>query len=131
MKKTILNPSFGLFYGIRPTGWFKDVMIYLKRRRFMNKHGYSPVCQWEYFETILEISKQIFTFMRNERTGDIPFPGGNEETWSEMNDKFYDELLEDIHIMQEENTFGDQEAVEKAKEHFFSQVSKYFFHLWD
>lgn len=123
----ILNIKYGLFnrpFLTHPIIWLKDWRIYRKRRKFLLKHGYSPVCQWEYSETILALSKEIFTFMRNERQSNIPFPQGNEETWGEMNDKFYDELLLDIKKMEDD-------ADNDAKRHFFNRISKYFWTLWD
>lgn len=131
----VLNIKYGLFnfsFWRHPILWLKEYRIYLQRRRFLLKHGYSPVCQWEYFSTLLELSEQVFTFMRNERNGDIPFEDGTEATWNQMNNEFYDRLLEDIKIMKDyDNLFDDSEKVAAAKKHFFQQLEKYFYHLWD
>lgn len=131
----VLNIKYGLFnypFWKHPMLWLRDFRIYRQRRRFLLKNGYSPVCQWEYYSTLLELSEQIFTFMRNERTGDIPFDGGTETTWAKMNDEFYDRLLEDIRAMKDyDHLFDKPEEVEKRKKHFFQQLEKYFYHLWD
>lgn len=131
----VLNIKYGLFnysFWRHPIQWFKEMRIYHDRKRFLLKHGYSPVCQWEYFSAMLELSEQIFTVLRNERVGDIPFEGGTETTWEKMNDDFYDHLLEDIKTMKEyDNLFDSPEKVADAKKHFFQELEKYFYHLWD
>lgn len=131
----VLNIKYGLFnvsFWKHPILWMKDYKIYRERKKFLLKNGYSPVCQWEYYETILALSEQIFTWLKSNRYSDIPFEGGTENSWNDMNNAFYDKLLEDIATMKDyDNLFDDPEKVVQNKKHFFEQLEKYFYHLWD
>lgn len=131
----ILNIKYGLFacsFWKHPILWMKDYKIYRERKKFLLKNGYSPVCQWEYYETILALSEQIFTWLKNNRNSDIPFEGCSEFDWTWANNNFYTKLLEDIEIMKNsDNLIDDPAKVEHAKNHFFKKINKYFYHLWD
>lgn len=131
----VLNIKYGLFsysFWRHPILWLKDFRIYHDRKRFLLKNGFSPVCLWEYYSALLEFSEQALTFMCYERDSDIPFEGGTSTTWTKMNNDFYDRLLEDIKVMKDyDNLFDSPEKVADAKKHFFQELEKYFYHLWD
>lgn len=132
---SVLNIKYGLFnysFWRHPIQWLKELRIYHDRKRFLLKHGFSPVCQWEYYSALLELFEQVLTFMRNERDSDIPFEKYPETTWHMINNHFYDKLLKDIKVMKDYDNLSDNpEEIERHKKHFFQQLEKYFYHLWD
>lgn len=130
------NLTFGLFNSHRPIRNLKDIPIYFKRLTFLLKHGYSPVAQWETFDWFICVMREIFTFYRNERVGNIPIEDVPEDKWEDMNDELYDNLLSLLDDMDEEeyypkDTMLGNIKMERAKEEFFKFFSKYFYDFWD
>lgn len=135
-KKTTNNITFGLFDSHSLIRNLKDIPIYFKRLVFLLKHGYSPVAQWETYHWFICVMREIFTFYKNERIGDIPIEDVPEDKWKDMNDELYDNLLSLLDDMNEEKYYPRDTMLggikmERAKEEFFKLFSKYFYHLWD
>lgn len=135
--KNVLHPAYGLFVVSplrRPGVFIKDIVIYVKRLWFLIRNGYSPVCQWEYPDAMMQLSKDIFTWLRNSRFTDIPFTIGDESNWSSKNDELYESLLDDLERMQnyhdafDNYDYGD---VLEHTDHFFKTLNKYFYQMWD
>lgn len=130
------NLTFGLFNSHSPISNLKDIPIYFKRLAFLLKHGYSPAAQWETYHWFICVMREIFTFYKNERVGDIPIEEVPEDKWEDMNDEFYDNLLSLLDDMDEEkyypkDTMLGKIKMERAKEEFFKFFSKYFYDFWD
>lgn len=138
MKKKIQtnNLTFGLFNSHNPIRNLRDIPIYFKRLAFLLNHGYSPMAQWETYHWFICVMREIFTFYKNERTGDIPIEEVPSDKWKDMNDELYDNLLSLLDDMDEEkyypkDTMLGKIKVERAKEEFFKFFSKYFYDFWD
>ena len=126
------NLTFGLFNSRSPISNLKDIPIYFKRLAFLLKHGYSPMAQWETYHWFLCVMREIFTFYKNERAGDILIEDVPEDKWKDMNDELYDNLLSLLDDMDEEKySPKDTIKMERAKEEFFKLFSKYFYDFWD
>lgn len=126
------NLTFGLFNSRSPISNLKDIPIYFKRLAFLLKHGYSPMAQWETYHWFICVMREIFTFYRNERVGDILIEDVPEDKWKDMNDELYDNLLSFLDDMDEEKYYPkDTIKMERAKEEFFKLFSKYFYDFWD
>ncbi len=135
-KKTTNNITSGLFNSRSFISNLKDIPIFFKRLHFLLQHGYSPVAQWETYHWFICVMREIFTFYKNERMGDIPIEDVPEDKWKDMNDELYDNLLSLLDDMDEEkyyprNTMLGGIKMERAKEDFFKLFSKYFYNLWD
>lgn len=136
-ERNVLHPSYGLFMvnPLRKPGVFaKDIVIYFKRLWFLIRNGYSPVCQWEYPDAIMQLSKDVFTWLLNDRCTDIPFDADEECEWPTKNDELYEQLLADLECMKnyhdafDYDNYGD---VLEHTNHFFKTVNKYFYQMWD
>ena len=126
------NLTFGLFNSRSPISNLKDIPIYFKRLAFLLKHGYSPMAQWETYHWFICVMREIFTFYKNERVGDILIEDVPEDKWKDMNDELYDNLLSLLDDMDEEKYYpNDTIKMEQAKEEFFKLFSKYFYDFWD
>lgn len=126
------NLTFGLFNFRNPITNLKDIPIYFKRLAFLLKHGYSPMAQWETYHWFICVMREIFTFYKNERAGDILIEDVPEDKWKDMNDELYDNLLSLLDDMDEEKYYPkDTIKMERAKEEFFKLFSKYFYDFWD
>lgn len=126
------NLTFGLFNFRNPITNLKDIPIYFKRLAFLLKHGYSPMAQWETYHWFICVMREIFTFYKNERVGDMPIEDVPEDKWKDMNDELYDNLLSLLDDMDEEKYYPkDTIKMERAKEEFFKLFSKYFYDFWD
>lgn len=126
------NLTFGLFNSRSPISNLKDIPIYFKRLAFLLKHGYSPMAQWETYHWFICVMREIFTFYKNERVGDILIEDVPEDKWKDMNDELYDNLLSLLDDMDEEKYYpNDTIKMERAKEEFFKLFSKYFYDFWD
>lgn len=135
---TLLNIRYGLFkcsFFRHPIIWLTDLKVLIERFFFILKHGYSPIVRWEYYESLIALSEEVFKWALEHRSGDIPFDGCAEEEWESVNDEFYSSLLADLAIMRKyEPPFTKPEEMDeitKAKEHFFNTISEYFWSLWD
>lgn len=150
---SMLKIKYGLFnqsFWRHPVAWLHDLKIYFDRRSHLLKHGYSPMCNWEYTEAFLELSKQVFTYLRHKRVGNILIPPTEPEEvkdWkvaleheAQRNNDLYDGLLADIKVLQDYGcgagiSYKDDAArhpeVEKAKQHLLDTISKYFWDFWD
>lgn len=126
------NLTFGLFNSRSPISNLKDIPIYFKRLAFLLKHGYSPMAQWETYHWFICVMREIFTFYKNERAGDILIEDVPEDKWKDINDELYDNLLSLLDDMDEEKYYPkDTIKMERAKEEFFKLFSKYFYDFWD
>ena len=126
------NLTFGLFNFRNPITNLKYIPIYFKRLAFLLKHGYSPMAQWETYHWFICVMREIFTFYKNERVGDMPIEDVSEDKWKDMNDELYDNLLSLLDDMDEEKYCSkDTIKMERAKEEFFKLFSKYFYDFWD
>ena len=126
------NLTFGLFNSRSPISNLKDIPIYFKRLAFLLKHGYSPMAQWETYHWFICVMREIFTFYKNERAGDMLIEDVPEDKWKDMNDELYDNLLSLLDDMDEEKYYpNDTIKMEQAKEEFFKLFSKYFYDFWD
>lgn len=126
------NLTFGLFNSRSPIRNLKDIPIYFKRLAFLLRHGYSPMAQWETYHWFICVMREIFTFYKNERAGDILIEDVPEDKWKDMNDELYDNLLSFLDDMDEEKYYPkDTIKMERAKEEFFKLFSKYFYDFWD
>lgn len=126
------NLTFGLFNSRSPISNLKDIPIYFKRLAFLLKHGYSPMAQWETYHWFICVMREIFTFYRNERAGDMLIEDVPEDKWKDINDELYDNLLSLLDDMDEEKYYpNDTIKMEQAKEEFFKLFSKYFYDFWD
>lgn len=126
------NLTFGLFNSRSLISNLKDIPIYFKRLAFLLKHGYSPMAQWETYHWFICVMREIFTFYKNERVGDILIEDVPEDKWKDMNDELYDNLLSLLDDMDEEKYYPkDTIKMERAKEEFFKLFSKYFYDFWD
>lgn len=126
------NLTFGLFNSRSPISNLKDIPIYFKRLAFLLKHGYSPMAQWETYHWFICVMREIFTYYKNERVGDILIEDVPEDKWKDMNDELYDNLLSLLDDMDEEKYYPkDTIKMERAKEEFFKLFSKYFYDFWD
>lgn len=136
-KKTRTNNlTFGLFGYNNVINNLRDIPIFFERLWFTLKHGYSPMAQWETYHWFICVMREIFTFYRDKRMGDIPIEDVPEDKWKDMNDELYDNLLSLLDDMDEEkyyprNTMLGGIKMERAKEDFFKLFSKYFYNLWD
>ncbi len=133
MKNKITNLSWGL-YNVsfrNPFVWLKyaikDTLILFKRVGFLLQHGYGEAARWETDYYLIDMFEDIFKWKRYERMGNIPFEGGDEEIWGQMNDDFYDGLLFLLEDMRSE----DCDVANAAKDEFFGIIKEYYFHLWD
>lgn len=136
-SKNVLHPAYGLFVVSplhRPGMFIKDTVIYIKRLWFLIHNGYSPVCKWEYPDAVMQLSKDVFTWLRNNRSTDIPFMSEGEENWTSKNDELYESLLDDLEHMQNYHDAFDNydygDVVERT-DHFFKTLNKYFYQMWD
>lgn len=126
------NLTFGLFNSCSPISNLKDIPIYFKRLAFLLKHGYSPMAQWETYHWFICVMREIFTFYKNERVGDILIEDVPEDKWKDMNDELYGNLLSLLDDMDEEKYYpNDTIKMERAKEEFFKLFSKHFYDFWD
>ena len=126
------NLTFGLFNSRSPISNLKDIPIYFKRLAFLLKHGYSPIAQWETYHWFICVMREIFTFYKNERVGDMLIEDVPEDKWKDINDELYDNLLSLLDDMDEEKYYpNDTIKMEQAKEEFFKLFSKYFYDFWD
>lgn len=136
-NKNVLHPAYGLFIVNplrRPYVFIKDVVIYVKRLCFLVRNGYSPVCQWEYPDAVMQLSKEVFTWLRNNRFTDIPFMSENERNWPGKNDELYESLLVDLECMKNyHDAFDDYDYSDilEHTNHFFDTLNKYFYQMWD
>ena len=126
------NLTFGLFNSSSPISNLKDIPIYFKRLAFLLKHGYSPMAQWETYHWFICVMREIFTFYKNERAGDMLIEDVPEDKWKDINDELYDNLLSLLDDMDEEKYYpNDTIKMERAKEEFFKLFSKHFYDFWD
>ena len=126
------NLTFGLFNSRSPISNLKDIPIYFKRLAFLLKHGYSPMAQWETYHWFICVMREIFTFYKNERVGDMLIEDVPEDKWKDINDELYDNLLSLLDDMDEEKYYpNDTIKMERAKEEFFKLFSKHFYDFWD
>ena len=126
------NLTFGLFNSRSPISNLKDIPIYFKRLAFLLKHGYSPIAQWETYHWFICVMREIFTFYKNERVGDMLIEDVPEDKWKDINDELYDNLLSLLDDMDEEKYYpNDTIKMERAKEEFFKLFSKHFYDFWD
>lgn len=136
-NKNVLHPAYGLFVVNplrRPSVFIKDIVIYVKRLWFLVHNGYSPVCQWEYPDAMMQLSKDVFTWLRNNRFTDIPFTSESEDGWPVKNDELYESLLDDLEHMQNYHDSFDSYDYGDVLEHteqFFKTLNKYFYQMWD
>lgn len=138
MKKKVRtnNITCGLF--MSNFFWYnlKDIPIFFKRFCFLLRHGYSPMAQWETFDWFICVMREILTFYKDERTGDMLIEDVPEEEWHDVNDELYDTLLSLLDEMDEEEYQRkglevNYSKMEYAKERFFRLFSKYFYDFWD
>lgn len=130
------NLTCGLFNCRNIISNLRDVPIYFSRLKFVLKHGYSPMAQWETSHWFVCVMREIFTHYRYKRMGDIPFDDFPEEEWGEKNDELYDTMLSLLDDMDEGRYHAigagiDQIRMESAKEKFFELFSKHFYDFWD